>query len=175
MGESLDINPCWYVLQTKPKQESRAAMNLRRWQIETLAPRVQETQYSRTGRLCVRLAPLFPNYLFARFEPERIQKVRLTRGVHRIVGLGEYATPIDDSVIDLIRNRIGEDGMIRQRELQPGEAVEIVHGPLKSFVGVFERGVSSRDRVLILINSLGSRARVEIARAAIRPTSRCVV
>lgn len=158
----------WYVLQTKPKQESRAEMNLRRWQVETLSPKLREQRRSGTGG--ERVVALFPSYLFARFESGRAGQIRLTRGIQRIVGFGEYATPVDDEVIRLIQSRIGDDGFVRAPDLQPGDVVEVLQGPLRSLVGAFERRCSARDRVLILIQALGSNARVELSRDAIRRT-----
>jgi len=158
----------WYVLQTKPKQELRAELNLRRWQVETLAPRLREIRRLPAGGTAYREGPLFPNYLFARFDAEQLAgKVRLTRGVQRVVGLGELATPVDDGIIALIRDRIGEDGFVAPPEAQPGDTVEIVDGPLQSLVGVFERRLSATDRVVILLAAIG-QARVQVARTAIR-------
>jgi hypothetical protein len=37
-----DDGSCWYVIQTKPKQEDRADLNLRAWKIETFAPTLKE-------------------------------------------------------------------------------------------------------------------------------------
>jgi transcriptional antiterminator RfaH len=168
-------NHRWYVLQTKPKQEARAELNLSRWQIETLAPRLREPQQSRSGEASYRIVPLFPNYLFARFDAARIAKVRLTRGIQRVVGFGECATPIDDDIIELIQSRICDDGFVRPPEIQPGDAVEIVHGPLRSLVGIFERYTSARDRVVILLTTIGAQARVQVAKAAIRKAERYAV
>jgi transcriptional antiterminator RfaH len=159
----------WYVLQTKPKQESRAESNLRRWQIETLAPKLREPRQARDGQASYRVTALFPNYVFARFDAEALAaKVRLTRGIQRIVGLGEFATPVDDEIIELVRSRIADDGFVRPVEVEPGDSIEIVEGPLRSLVGVFERHVSGRERVVVLLTTLGCRARVQVAKAAIR-------
>ena len=164
------VNDChWYVIQTKPKQETRAELNLRRWNVETLAPRLREPRRARYGELSFRVMPLFPNYVFARFDADTLlTKVRLTRGIQRVVGFGEYATPIDDDVIELIRSRMTDDGIVRVPELQPGDVVEIVHGPLQSLVGIFERHTSARERVVILLTTIACRPRVEVAKSIIR-------
>jgi transcriptional antiterminator RfaH len=166
----------WYVVQTKPKQETRAEANLQRWEIQTLAPKLREPQLRKSGEVSYRVTPLFPNYVFARFDAEALAaKVRLTRGIQRIVGLGEPATPVDDGIITLIQLRIAENGFVRLPEAQLGDVVEIVEGPLRSFVGIFERRVSARDRVVVLLTTIGARARVQVAAAAIRRSGRYVV
>src|SRR5262245_20124580 len=110
----------WYVVQTKPKQETRAELNLRQWSIATLAPKLREIRHVRSGERAYHITPLFPNYLFARFDAEaQTAKIRLTRGVQRVVGFGEYATPVDDAIIELIRSQIAEDGFVRIPDAQP--------------------------------------------------------
>jgi transcription antitermination factor NusG len=104
----------WYVLQTKPKQEERADMNLRSWGIETWRPMLREPSRSVSGETVYRACPLFPNYWFARFELDSMfAKIRLTRGIQRVVGFGDCATPIDDAIIRLMQSRSGEDGFVR--------------------------------------------------------------
>src|SRR5215470_17394840 len=88
----------WYVVQTKPRQDGRAESNLQHWRVQTFAPKIRELRRSPSGASSYRLAPLFPNYLFARFDAEALAaKIRLTRGIQRIVGFGECATPVDDA------------------------------------------------------------------------------
>jgi transcriptional antiterminator RfaH len=167
-----DTQANWYVVQTKPKQEARAEANLQQGGIPTLAPRIMESRRSRNGTVWFQSAPLFPNYLFARFDAEAVlTKVRLTRGVQRVVGLGEYATPVHDSIIELIRGRLAEDGFVRAPQLQPGDRIEVVDGPLRSFTGVFERHISGGERVVILLTTMGRQARVEVDTATIRATT----
>jgi transcriptional antiterminator RfaH len=164
-----DTQSSWYVVQTKPKQEARVEMNLRQAGIATLAPRIVEARQSRNGTVWFQPAPLFPNYLFARFDAEALlTKVRLTRGVQRVVGFGEYATPVHDSIIEVIRGRLGEDGLVRPMAVQRGDRVEIVDGPLHSLTGVFERHASGGERVVILLTAMGRAAQVEIGAVTIR-------
>jgi transcriptional antiterminator RfaH len=162
----------WYVVQTKPRQDVRAESNLRRWNVQTFAPKVREVRRSAGGETSYRVAPLFPNYLFARFDADVLTaKIRLTRGIQRVVGFGEYATPVDDAIVRLIQEQIADDGFVRARDLQPGDAVEIIDGPLRSFVGVFERRTCARDRVVILLTTIGGHQRVQVAEAAMRKTT----
>lgn len=161
----------WYVVRTKPKQEPRAEMNLRAWGVELLAPKVREVsaRASRSGLYSI--APLFPSYLFARFDAATLlQKIRLTRGVHSVIGLGEYATPVDDAIVDFIRDRVQDDGFVRIEEPRPGESVEIVDGPLRTLTGVFQRR-RGHDRAVILLALLGAPVNVEIAMTAVRRTA----
>lgn len=159
----------WYVVHTKPKQEGRAETNLQAWGIETLSPRLRERRYSARHPSAFRIAPLFPQYIFARFEADSLlSKVRLTRGVHDVVGFGEYATPVADEIITLIRNRLSDGGFVTVAEPVPGDLVSIEAGPLRSLVGVFEREMRGRDRVMVLLTTVGANARVQLPKAFIR-------
>lgn len=166
---------CWYLVRTKPKQDARAEANLRRWGLETLAPKIVEARSARGDRAAVdRVMPLFPGYVFARFSAAALLvKVRLTRGVQSVIGFGECATPVDEWVIALIRGRIREDGFVHMNDPEPGDEIRITGGPLRSLVGVFERD-SARDRVVILLATVGAQARVQVPKASIRMSNRVV-
>jgi transcriptional antiterminator RfaH len=159
------------VVHAKPKQERRADENLRAWGLDTLAPRLRELRSARAaGAPVVSVTALFPGYLFARFDPAtHLAKVRLTRGVHSVVGFGECATPVEDSLIAVICGRIQPDGYVHPGEPRPGDRVEIIAGPLRSLQGVFEHRLNGPERVAILLTSIEAAARVQVPRSFIRP------
>jgi transcriptional antiterminator RfaH len=163
----------WYVVQTKPKQESRADANLRRYGLPTFAPKLRSPRArGPEGRVSYVVAPLFPGYIFSRFDADRqLQNVRLTRGVQKVIGLGEHATPVDDDVIALIQARIGEDGLVQLAEPRRGDTVRVISGPFQSLEGVFEERLSGRDRVMILISTMASQTRVQLPGTAIWNTT----
>ena len=68
---------------------------------------------------------LFPNYLFAKLDLERhYYKVKWTRGVNQILGIGNEPTPISEVVIQMIKDRMGDDDTIELLEdLKPGDLV----------------------------------------------------
>jgi transcriptional antiterminator RfaH len=163
---------CWYAVRTKPKQETRAELNLHARGIEVLAPKVREPHsHRKSTALSYAITPLFPGYLFARFAAAALlAKVRLTRGVQGVVGFGEYATAVDDAIVELIRGRIQQDGFVRIEEPRPGEMVTVVAGPLRTLTGVFERR-RGHDRAVILLGILGAQMHAEIPIAAVRRAS----
>ena len=59
----------WYVLHTRLKQEERANKSLRSWGVETLHAKVRTRRFNKfTGRPTYITEPLFPRYVFARFN-----------------------------------------------------------------------------------------------------------
>jgi transcriptional antiterminator RfaH len=162
-------SPRWYVVRTKPKQEIRAERNLIEWGLEVLAPKVREVLKGRgSPGATYSTAPLFPCYLFARFDAAALlAKVRLTRGVQAVIGFGDRATPVDDSVIGLILSRIEEDGFVRIEEPRPGDPVTIVDGPLRMLSGVFHQR-RGHDRAVILLAMVGACVPVNLPMASLR-------
>lgn len=149
------------MIQSKPRQEERAEENLRAWQVETLFPRLWRPTRSTHGHHRS-IEPLFPTYLFARFDANEMSaRVRYTRGVSRILGTSIGPTPVDDHIIGEIECRMDSAGFVRPvSTLRPGDRVRILGGPLRDFVGVFEHSTTAAQRVTLLLATLHSQMRV---------------
>lgn len=154
----------WYVVQTKPGGEHRANTNLLNQEIETFLPLYKAYQYS-NGRMVERIKPLFPSYLFAKFEViPWYDKVKWTRGVNKVLGGGEGPVPLSERVIELIKERVGEDHFVKlEDDLKAGDAVQITSGPLKNLMGIFQKKMSNRGRVRILLSLIGVDIPVQIS------------
>jgi len=162
-------NPHWFVIHTKPRDEHRVKSHFEGMGIETILPFCKSYR-SPYDRMSAMLKPLFPNYLFARLDLERhYYKVKWTRGVNRILGVGNEPTPISEAVIQILKERMGTDGAVALlNDLQEGNLVQITSGPLKDFVGVFQKGLSSGGRVRILLTLLEKELPVQIYRWQIK-------
>jgi transcriptional antiterminator RfaH len=149
----------WYAVRTKPRQEERAAENLRSWGVTTLAPRLKGYK-SRCG------SQLFPGYIFAHFEGlKMLHNIHFTRGVAYVVSFGGVPAPISDEVISEIYTRMDKNGVIRNMAaLNPGDQVVIRSGLLRDFTGIFERESPATERVQILLRTVAYSARIEVSR-----------
>jgi transcriptional antiterminator RfaH len=159
----------WFVIQTKPGDEHRVNTHLSNQEIETFLPLFESHQYC-SGRIIQKIKPLFPNYLFARLEMGfHYYKVKWTRGVNRILGNGNGPIPISEKVIQKIRERVGKDNLIRLEEgWKEGDIVQITTGPFKELMGVFQRKMSEKGRVKILLNLIGVDVPVQISQYQIK-------
>ncbi|MET0646193.1 MAG: transcription termination/antitermination NusG family protein [Pyrinomonadaceae bacterium] len=155
-------DPRWYAVHTRPRQEGRAESNLRAWGVEIFAPSIKERRRGRAYGSTHVFKLLFPGYLFAHFDAGRmLHKVSFTRGVNKVVNVGGEPAAIDDSVIELIQSRAGEDGYIKLGEhFEAGDKVLIKDGPFAKLVGVFERKIKSSDRVMILLEAVQYQSHV---------------
>jgi transcriptional antiterminator RfaH len=153
----------WYAIQSKPKQEGRAEADLLAWGVEAFLPRIPRRASPGRGSMHLGgVQPLFPGYLFARFNGYRmLHKIKYTRGVARVLGTERGPTPLDESIIALIRTQVGADGLVRL-SFRPGERLHVTDGPLKDFVGVFSSALTGADRVRVLLTAVSGGFKVVV-------------
>ena len=143
---------CWYVVQSKPQKEAAVCAQLANFKerIECFLPKIR-------SHLGVR--PLFPSYLFIKTRMEDTENYRLlryTRGLLKIIGMREdKPIPVPLAVIDTIKDRLGEDGLIDQRKVMVmGRQVRVRKGPLKDLIGILEKPAGEEGRIQILFRLL---------------------
>ncbi len=170
---NLMVNPpnqsLWYVIHTKPGDEDRVRTNLENQEIETFLPLFETYQYC-GGKMVQKIRPLFTNYLFAKLDLElHYYKVKWTRGVNKILGSGNSPIPISSKVVQTIKERSGKDNLVKlEDELKDGDIVQVNSGPFKSLRGVFQKIMSSKGRVRILLSLVGVDVPVQISRWQIK-------
>ena len=164
----------WYAIRTHLQQETRAEANLRAWNVEVFLPRIKEIRRNEFGAISSWTKPLFPRYLFARFNVDQLlHKVTFTRGVQGIVSFDATPSIVDDEIIDLLKMRVDSDGFIKLgSDLKPGDKVVMTKGGVfDSLVGVFERETNDSERVMILLDTIKFQGHVThliVERDAIR-------
>ncbi len=155
----------WYAIHTHRREENRVFLNLHAWGIETCCPKLKNIRtHTFTDRAVSVIRHMFPCYVFARFDAETmLHKVRFTRGVRNVVSLGNVPARVDDEVIDLLRSRMSEDGLITlQEEFNDGDEVYLKAGPFNGFIGVFNSKMKDSDRVMILLTTVNFEGRLII-------------
>lgn len=155
----------WYAVYTKPKREGDVAYSLENAGLEVFNPMLKQKKYLQGAYRDI-IGPLFPCYIFVRFEPTTASHmIKYTRGVRRIVG-GDSPWPVSDEIIDLIRSH-EEDGIItiKPPELRQGDKVTIKDGPLQGLTGIFEKDINGQERIVLLLTAIEYQARVIIEKA----------
>jgi len=126
----------WYALHVRSRHEKLVALLLGQKGFETFLPLYQVKHRWATARRNSEL-PLFPCYVFCRFDLQQRTKVISTQGVVSIVGAGSVPIPLDEKELDAVRAVVasGRDAE-RCEYLQVGSRVTIERGPLAGVEGV---------------------------------------
>ena len=154
----------WYVVHSKPRGEKLAGFHLSKLGIETFCPNLLQRKQVRR-KLVTQEVPLFPGYLFAKFDPDReFRTVQYGTGVRCVVCFGKMLARIDARIIDAMRERIyqGYFTVTKSIAFQPGQKVRIQNGPLQGFEAVFECEMSDQQRVALLLKTVAYQARVVV-------------
>ena len=131
--------------------------------VEIFSPLI-EAFNARNAKVTKELKPLFPGYIFGKFDLEQnYPLVRWGKGVKCILGFGGYPTAISEEVVEIIKERTDTQGVVRvNQHFKRNDVVRIKAGPLRDLIGIFERWASDNERVRILLNLIGYQPAVEI-------------
>ena len=161
----------WFCVHTKPLKETQVVVQLRdTLGLETYFPLLRRHKVIRRVRRVV-TSPLFPRYLFCRFDPlMRFRAVRYATDVIGVVSFGGLPAIVDDSIIEELKNWAGDavDVITIQPDLRPGDLVEVTDGPMRGLQAVIMSERNDRDRVNILLSILECGAHMVIAREQLR-------
>jgi transcriptional antiterminator RfaH len=153
----------WYVVQTQPHAEWKANHHLARQGFDTYLPRyLKKRRHAR--RVDTVAAALFPRYLFVAIDmaSQRWRCISSTVGVRHLVCNGEQPAVVADHVIEALRRREDENGLIRlpaRPRFAAGEKVRLLDGVFADCIGLFE-GMKDNERVSVLLDLLGRKVRV---------------
>lgn len=156
-------DPSWYVVQTHPHAEAKAAGHLERQGYSIYLPRyLKRRRHAR--RIEIVLAPLFPSYLFVMIDmlTQRWRSIQSTIGVSRLVCSGEDPAVLPAAIIGELQSRHDDAGFVRldlPPKFTPGDKIRIIEGAFAACFGLYE-GVADRNRVAILLDLLGRKVRV---------------
>ena len=152
----------WHLIYTKPKNEDFVEHRLQSAGFEVLNAKLKQRRYLRR-RLQDAVSPLFPCYLFARFDTlNDYRLIKYTRGIKNIVGAEWLPTVVPDEIINSIWER-EEQGVITVMppSFERGEEVLIKDGPFQDFEAVFQREIKGIERVCILLKAINARLIVD--------------
>jgi transcriptional antiterminator RfaH len=161
----------WYCIHTRPTKESQVAdYCTTTLGVETYYPKLRQHRTIRRKR-CLVTRPLFPRYLFARFDLQtNYRMVRYSPDVLDLVHIGEKPAVVADAIIASLREWSGaeQDVITMPSEFRAGDPVEVADGPLRGLSAVVLRVTEDRDRVAILLSMLHTEHLATISRSQLR-------
>lgn len=164
----------WYAVQTKPRQEAIAELNLEKQGYHTYLPKILLRKRRRDKWARV-VEPLFPRYLFIQVDTKKqsLAPVRSTLGVAALVRFGHLLRPVPDEVIDFIRQAEDPDSHQHHADEwphQPGDEVQVLEGPFAGLTGIFQ-AQTGEQRALLLIDLLGRQNTIMVDINTVGPNS----
>ncbi len=154
-----DDQPPWFVLYVKPRHEKHVTRLLRGKGYESFLPLYAHRTRSRTNDL-----PLFPGYVFCRFNPCIKTPVLSVPGVFSVVEFAGAPAPVEESEIAALQ-RVVEHGLAREPfpALPSGTPITIRSGPMEGVRGVVMK-CKNTLRVVISVSLLQRSVAVEVER-----------
>ncbi len=158
----------WFALQVRTRHETGIASFLEAKGYEQFVP-LYKLRKRWSDRIKVTEAPLFPGYLFCRFDPQYRLPVLKTPGVIQIVGYNRIPAPIDEIEINAIQTLIAS-GLPTQPWpfLAVGDHVRIESGSLRGLDGIVVK-LKENHRLVVSVTLLRRSVAVEIDSALVEP------
>jgi transcription antitermination factor NusG len=149
----------WFALFVRTKYERTIGCNLTGKGYETYVP-CHNVARTWADRIKITQVPLFPNYVFCRFDPKNRFPILTTPEVYSIVG----PTPIPVDELNAVQ-RMVEYGVSLSSApaLYEGETVRVIAGPLKGLDGTVVK-LKNSWRLVISVALLQRGVAVEINR-----------
>lgn len=155
----------WFVVQTKPRNEDKAVLNLQDQGFETFLPKIAHRKKLR-GKFQTIIEPLFRNYLFLNVDAgqDNLAPVRSTPGVLKLVRFGDLLLPVPRNVVEFLQK--GQQSLLNIDssvcQFAQGEILEITEGPFAGLTAIFQRQ-NSLERLLVLMDFLGKKSSVQVS------------
>lgn len=169
-GHYLGEPATWAVVNTHPHKERFALENLERQEFPAYCPLIRRRR-SHARRVSDVLRPLFPGYLFVKFNPEvqRWRPILSTFGVRAIVRSGDQPSMIEDAFIRSLRAREVEGVIARpDSPYEVGQEVRLAGGAFDGLVATIV-DMDDRDRLTVLMDLLNRPVKVKVDERHISP------
>ncbi len=158
----------WYAVRTAAGREKAVSAQFESKNLEQFLPlyRSRRQWSDRTKELTL---PLFPGYLFCRFDFSNRLPILITPGVQLVVGYGKIPAPVPDAEIESLRRAVasGADA-IPWPYLSVGQKVWIREGSLAGVEGILLQ-VKNSWRIVLSVELLRRSVSIELDRSAVAP------
>ena len=154
----------WFVFRSKPREETAAWHYLQSQDVTCFYPSMRVNPVNPRAR---KIKPYFPGYLFVYCDLDQLGNNTFRWMPHSLglVRFGGEPAVVPENVIQGIRNTlvaIDEAGGETLFDLQPGDDVFIKDGPFAGYRGIFNKSLSGRDRVCVLLTMLRENRELSI-------------
>jgi transcription antitermination factor NusG len=162
-------NGKWYIIRAEPQADFLAASELVNAGFEIFSPRVKSHQ----AKNIPHFAPLFPGYLFLKWDMEGEGKPSF-HGAPHVSGWVNFegvSPAVPDEAISELTHRvehINSDGGLWRR-FEMGDKVRVVSGTLESLGEVVESTSSPQSPVRVLMQFMGRLVSAQVPWNSLEP------
>ena len=158
----------WYALRVKERHEPSIACSLQNRGYVEFVPLYTCTR-KWSDRVRKLELPLFPGYVFCRFDFNDRRPIVTIPGVMGVVGMGKLPHPVEEHEIATLQ-AVAKSGLLMQPWpfLKLGEHVTIQDGPLRNAEGVVVK-LGDGPRLVVSVSLLQRSIAVRLERSWIRP------
>lgn len=154
----------WYLLYCKRSEQQRAKMHLENQGVECYYPETQVEKITR-GKRQIKSEPLFPSYVFARFDAKQgptFTTIRSTRGVVDFVRMGPHPQILQDNLIDTLK----EIEQLQQQVLSDnlpseGDVIRVASGQFSGMEAIYKEP-DGETRSILLVKMLSKPVEVSV-------------
>ena len=151
----------WYALQCWVRKEGMIASRLEGQGFECFLPKYKSIREWSDRRKVVE-QPLFPGYLFCRFEYSQRRPVVVTPGVLQVVGCSRTPVPVEDREIEALQLAVSSQVHSQPWPyLEMGERVRIHTGKLAGLEGILVN-FKGNHRVVLSVSLLQRSVALEV-------------
>lgn len=144
---------CWYLLYCKRGEQQRAQQHLENQGVECFYPVVEVEKIVR-GKRQLLSEPLFPSYIFVRFDYQQgptFTTVRSTRGVVDFIRQGAYPQEVQGSLVYELKQLESEaDSSVAHNLPQKGQPVAITQGQFAGIDAIYHEPDGEKRSILLI-------------------------
>ncbi len=162
----------WYIVHTYSGYEEKVKKSiLERAKAKGLEDRIEEIVVPtrevvelKKGKRVQSKKKVFPGYILIKMilDDDTWYLVRRTPWVTGFVGTGNKPTPIPESEVQEVLERIGSKGGVGTEEFMKGDYVKVIDGPFENFTGVVDEVYPDKQKLRVLVSIFGRSTPVEL-------------
>lgn len=160
----------WFLVRSKPRQESVALTQLARQGYESYLPLFATEKLVRRKSTVVQ-EPMFARYLFVRLDTtgqgQSWSPIRSTVGVSELVCFGSRPARVDDALIATLREREATQQADPITLFAHGDSVRITEGAFAGLEAIYQMN-DAEGRAMVLLDLLSKPVAMTIDAASLR-------
>ena len=160
----------WFLVRSKPRQESVALTQLARQGYESYLPLFAAEKLVRRKSTVVQ-EPMFARYLFVRLDTtgqgQSWSPIRSTVGVSELVCFGSRPARVDDALIATLREREIAQQASPTTLFAHGDSVRITEGAFAGLEAIYQMN-DAEGRAMVLLDLLSKPVAMTIDAASLR-------